>query len=247
MLKHHPIISAVLSIAFVIAVQLFASPQPVFRFMLPAFFLYLGVVTLYNRYYLLKTGQYNHWALVRPALFLICWFGVYLIIPSEFWRGAYLLVGVVVIYLVERLLGNAGEQLLFNQTFITAFAGFMTLTGLSHYFLLPGTLYLFIVFLFVALLSRAAYDFVPESQRIKWVTAFIISLVVTEVFWAFSFLPLHYSALGLLTFNVFYCLWILCYYYLYNHLTTKKVQFQLFLAVLFTIIILAVTPWSILA
>jgi len=82
--------------------------------------------------------------------------------------------------------------------------------------------------------------------RTKWISAVCLGLALTEVFWAASFLPLHYSALGLLAFNVFYCAWTLCYYFLYNHLTVKKVQYHVVLALVFTALIMAVTPWQIL-
>lgn len=242
----HSLISACLSIAFVIVVQVFAAPTPVFRFLLPAFVLYLIVVGGYNYFHLKQRQLYNFWMWLRPLLFIMTWFGVFFIIPSNFWRGVYLLVGVVVIYIVERNLGSHGEQLLFNETLITAFTGLMTLTALSHYFLLPGTLYLAGTFVFITVIVRSSYDLSPQNERTKWISAVVLGLALTEVFWISSFLPLHYSALGLLAFNVFYCAWTLGYYFLYNHLTFKKVQFHVVLALVFTALIMSVTPWRIL-
>jgi hypothetical protein len=242
----HPIISAAISILFIVVVQLFAAPQPVFRFLLPAFIGYLAVVTGYNYVFLRREGHYNVWTLLRPLLFLLGWFGVYFIIPNEFWRGAYLLAGLPAIYLLERTLGNSGEQLLFNETLLMAFTGLFTVTALSHYYLLPGTLYLLIVFALTVFIVRASYELTPQSRQMKWICAICLGFVVAEVFWAASFLPLHYSAASLLIFNVFYCAWTLCYYFLYNHLTTKKIQFHVVLAVLFSVLIVTVTPWRIL-
>lgn len=245
-LLSHPIISGVISVVFVVAVQVFAAPRPVFRFLLPTLIIYLGLVTLYNYYYLKRTTIFNLWLLLRPLLFLLAWFGVFFIIPNDFWRGVYLLAGVPVVYFLERTLGARGEQILFNETLLTAFTGLMTITAFSHYYQLPSTLYLLITFIFMTVIIRASYELTPQTVRVKWVSAVCLGLGLSEVFWATSFLPLHYSALALLTFNVFYCAWTLCYYFLYNHLTTKKVQFHVVLSLVFTAIIAAVTPWRIL-
>lgn len=242
----HPIVSGVLSVGFVIAVQIFASPQPVFRFLLPSFIIYLVIVTFYNYFYLKNRGIVNLWVLVRPVLLIAAWFGTYFIIPNTWWRGVYLLAGAGVIYFTERTLGNQGEQLLFNETVLTAFTGLIAITAFSHYFVLPGAVYLFVTFAATAIIARASYEMTPQSARMKWTIAICLGLALAEVFWAGSFLPLHYSAIGLLLFNVFYCAWTLCYYFLYNHLTPKKIQFHVILAMLFTAVILAVTPWSIL-
>jgi hypothetical protein len=242
----HPIISGIVSVAFVVVVQLFAAPRPIFRFLLPAFLLYLGLVTIYHYIYLKRHGIFNWWLVIRPLLFLSSWFGLFFIIPDSFWRGVFLLVGVPVTYLLERMLGHQGEQLLFNETLLSAFAGLMTVTALSHYYALPSTLYLFAAFVFMLLLIRASFESMPQSKQVKWTSAVCLALALAEVFWAASFLPLHYSALGLLAFNVFYCTWTLCYYFLYNHLTAKKIQFHVILALLFTAVVAAVTPWRIL-
>ncbi len=245
-LPPHPIVSAIISVALVVIVQIFAAPRPIFRFLLPAFLIYLGAVAIYNYVYVKQGGLFNWWLVIRPLLFLGSWFGLFFIIPNSFWRGVFLLIGVPVIYLVERMIGNQGEQLLFNETLLSAFAGLMTITAFSHYYVLPSTLYLFITFAFMILLIRASFESMPQSNQVKWASAVCLALALAEVFWAASFLPLHYSALGLLAFNVFYCTWTLCYYFLYNHLTPKKIQFHVSLALIFTAVIAIVTPWRIL-
>jgi hypothetical protein len=209
--------------------------------------LFVAVITTYNYFYLKRIGLYNFWSLMRIVLFLLGWFGVYFIIPSQFWRGVYLLAGVPLLYLIEQAVGNPGEQLLVNETLLSAFTGFVTLVALSHYYPLSGTLYLLLTFVFTMLLVRTSYELSPQGSRGKWLSAGAIGLIMTEVFWAGSFMPLHYSALGLIVFNVFYCTWTLCYYFLYNHLTAKKAQFHVVLAILFTALIIIITPWRILA
>lgn len=246
LVRHRPIFSGIIGIAFIVVLQVFATPQPVFRFLIPAFIGYLIVVSLYNYVIIRAEHSYSHWMMLRPVLFFLGWFGLYFIIPNEFWRGLFLLASFPVIYVIERMIGHPGEQLLFNETLLTSFAGFMTLTALSHYFPLTGTLYLALIFGFSLALVRSSYDLMPQSPKYKWLYALVLALLMTQLFWVLSFLPLHFSALALLLFNVFVCIWTITYNFLYNHLTRQKVQFQLGMAVLFTLIILAATPWQIL-
>lgn len=246
-MKHHKLISALFSIAFLVIVQLFAAPLPVFRYLLPSFLLYLAILTGYNIWYLKLAGHYNLWWLVRPVLFLSGWFGLFFILPNETWRGLFLLLGLPIIYLVEFLVGNSGQQFLLNETLISAFAIFMALTSFSHTFVtLPFVVYLAICFSATLLLIRASYEAVPRPGPARWYSAAILALLTTEMFWVLSFLPLHFSALGLILFNVFYFCWVLYYYALYDHLNLKQVQYHIVLGIIFTALILVVTPWRIL-
>jgi hypothetical protein len=73
-LTSHTIVSGIISVGFVVIVQIFAAPQPVFRFLLPAFLLFVAVITTYNYFYLKRIGLYNFWSLMRIVLFLLVWF-----------------------------------------------------------------------------------------------------------------------------------------------------------------------------
>ena len=121
----------------------------------------------------------------------------------------------------------------------------LTLFCFSYYFQLPGVLYLLIVFVSVAVVVRSSLELVPHDPIVKWVASLALGLFATELFWAVSFLPLHYSALAIFTFNVLYVLWIIYYHYLYRTLTAKQVQFHLVLALLLALVMLMSTPWSI--
>src|SRR4051812_42465809 len=108
--KAHTIVSAAAAIAFVVVVQIFATPLPVFRFLIPAFLVYLIGIALYNRWYLKREDRFNIWVWLRIPFFLTAWFGIFFLIPSSFGRGAFLLVGVPIIYFFESLVGNTGQQ-----------------------------------------------------------------------------------------------------------------------------------------
>ncbi len=241
--RSHKTVSAVLSISFVVIVQLFAPSQ--LRSLALALGLYLCAFGIYNLLYLSSVKKFNIWLWLRPLLFMIGWIGLLFVIPSFFWRSAFLLSGVPLIYFFEALLGNTGEQLLLNQVLIAAFSLFLSITAFSHYYLLPGMVYLALLFIISLLLIRSSFETVPVSLRMRWSSSVGLSLFVVELFWALQFTPLHYSAVGLLVFNGFYLCWVLYYYNLYHHLTTKKIQFHIVLAIIFTAVILIATPLSI--
>ena len=244
-LRIHLIISAVIAVAFVVIVQVFASPLPVFRFLLPAFLVYLVVVSLYNRWYMRKQNRWNVWVWLRLPMFLASWFGVFFLLPSSFARGLFLLALVPVTFFFESLVGNIGQQLGWNEFLLTLGASLITLFGFSYYFLLPGLVYLMLTFLAVAVIVRSSLELVPHSNIVKWVASLAIGLFALELFWGINFLPLHYTALAVVTFNVLYVVWIVYYHYLYHTLTRKQIQFHLVLAIILTIVIFLSTPWSI--
>lgn len=243
--RAHLIISAVISILFLVVTQVFAAPLPVFRFLVPAFLAFLIAVAGYNRWYLQKKDKWNVWVWLRVPFFLLAWFGLFFLVPSGLGRGLFLLVGLPIIFFFESLVGNTGQQLGWNEFLLTMAALILTLFGFSYYFQLPGVLYLLIVFLSVAIVVRSSLELVPHESMVKWVASLAIGLFATEMFWAISFLPLHYSALAIFTFNILYVLWIIYYHYLYRTLTAKQVQFHLVLALLLALVMLMSTPWSI--
>lgn len=244
--KYHRIISAILSIAFLVVVQIFATPQPIFRYLIPAFVGLLAVFALYNWVYLRSEQKFNWWLWLRPLLFLVSWFGVFFIIPADWLRGLFLLVGLPLVYFIEATTSSVGQQLLFNEVLLTAFCFFMSAAAVVQYFPRFGLWYMVAVFAFTTLLSRASYEFTPLTPRNRWSSSLTIALFSTELFWALNFLPLHYSALAVILFNLFYLCWALYYYSVFNHITPKRVQFHLILAAVFIFVIVVVTPWRIL-
>lgn len=244
--KIHLIVSAVIAILFLVVTQIFASPLPVFRFLVPAFAIYLIAAAVYNRWYLTQNGeQLNMWVWLRFPLFLIAWFGLFFLIPSGLGRGMFLLVSLPILFFFESLVGNMGQQLGWNEFLLTLAALMLSLFGFSYYFQLPGVILLLIVFISVTVVVRSSLELVPHPPLVRWVASLSLGLFATELFWVISFLPLHYSALAIFAFNVLYVLWIIYYHYLYRTLTRKQIQFHLILALILALVMLISTPWSI--
>lgn len=246
MLKYHKFISLLIGLLFLIVLQTFATPEPIFRFLVPAFIGYALLVTLYNKWYLKQIEKYSFWILVRPVLLLLAGFGLFLIIPSDFLRGLFLILTVFVIAFFELILGNFAENLLLNETLIIAFGLFIFFFALFHY--LPGyqTYYLAGIFFSSSLLTRSFYEFTPKSERIKIIGAVTVGLFCSQIYWALNFLQFHFSVLSIVLFNIFYFILILNYYHLFHVLNFKKIQFHLILISLSSLLVVIVTPWQIL-
>lgn len=247
MLKHHKLISFCLALLFLLVLQTFATPVPVFRFLLPAFLLFCGGLALYDRWYLKQVNKYNIWTLLRPVLLLLSLFGLFIIIPSTFIRGLFLIVSVGLITLFQITMDYQAENILLNQTLVIAFGLFFSFFAFYYYF--PGYEPLYLVGLFTgtALLSRSFYELLPKSGQTKQLGALIIGFFCAQIFWALNFLPFHFSVLSVFLFNIFYFCLILNYYHLFHMLNFKKVQFHLFLILACDIVVLLATPWRIIA
>ncbi len=265
MFQKHKIISAVIGVLYAAVLWRLSNPQPVFRIMLPVFLLFCGAVAYYNKKYLLSVQKYNPWILTRSVLQFFSGFAIFFMLPTPVFRGWFLASAAVVIFLAEVNLGNFTENMVINETLLIAFGLLLGLSAAGQFFpdfhqiavhlgrwhllnwqfsLQP--LYLLGVFFVTLLLSRAFYEFVPQPDKTKWVAALALSLFSAELFWAESFLPLHYSAQGLILLCLFYFCLILNYYHLFQTLTVKKIQFHLVLVALAITIVALATPWKIL-
>lgn len=247
MLKYHKLIAFSFGLLFLLMLQKFATPEPVFRYLVPVFLLFTGGVSFYNRWYLKQTGKYNIWILIRPVLLLFSAFGIFLIIPSAAIRGLFLISAVFIITLFEIILGNQAENILLNETLVIAFGLFFTFFAAYHYFPAYQPVYLTGIFFGSSFLSRSFYEFLPKDAAIKLLASVALGFFSSQLFWALNFLPFHFSVLALLLFNAFYLCLILNYYYLFHILNFKKVQFHLFLILVCDAGVLLATPWKVIS
>lgn len=241
----HKIISAVFAIAFAAGVQFLTAGDFVFRYLVPVFLLYLLALTFYNWRYLVAQNQYTLWLLLRVPIFILIWFGLLFILPFGVMRTMFLVLSVPIIFVFETLVANKGQQLGWNM-FLLSLAGLLLgLYGFHFYFPLSGLLYLGLVFVGVAVLVRASVDAVPHDLTVKWFASLVLGLFAAEIFWILQFLPLHFSVLAMMSFIILYLLWAIYYHYLYQSLTRRQIQFNLLLVIIFSIIILISSPWTI--
>ncbi len=243
--SRHKIVSAMFAIAFAAGLQLLTGDQLVFRYLVPALFLFLLGLTFYNWRYLVSQNQYTPWLLVRVPLFVLIWFGLLFIIPFGLLRSAFLVAGVVIMFVFETLVANHGQQLGWNMFLLSLVSLLLGLYGLHFYFPLSGLLYLGLIFMGVTTLVRVSIESVPHEPAVKWFASLVLGLFAAQLFWVLQFLPLHFSILAIMSFIILYLLWAIYYHYLYQSLTRRQIQFNLLLVVIFSIVILISSPWTI--
>lgn len=178
-------------------------------------------------------------------LLLASAFGLFLIIPTEGFRGLYLIITVGLISLGEIILGKEGENILLNETLIIAFGLFLTFSAFYQYIPAYSVIYAIGIFVSSALLARSFYELLPQAGYAKLVGSVTLGLFCTEIFWALNFLPFHFSIQGVLLFNIFYLCLILNYYHQFHNLNLKKIQFHLLLIAACSAVVLLFTPWNI--
>jgi hypothetical protein len=238
----HKVISSVIALAFLVLIQSFSH---VFRFLLPVMALYLVIVMGYNYWYLKKHNFYFFWSWIRPLFFLTAMIGLYFVIPRNMFQGAFLIFAVAIIYFLEMRLLIASEQVLFFETLVTYFGLSLAVFG-NNFYLMPKnfvTLLLLAVITFA--ISRASFDYVPQSNSQKNFFSWFLAFCILEVSWALVFLPFHFTALAVILLNIFYVLWIVIYYYLFHNLTVKKISFHVLFSAILILLILISTPWRI--
>lgn len=253
MFKYHKLTSLLIGLLFLAVLQTFSKPVPVFRFLISAFVFYILAVAWYNKKYLQSTGKYSFWAIIRPMLLAGAGLGIFFFLPSEGLRNLFLLVSVGLIFSFEIFLGNFSENFLVSEILVVAFGLFLTLFGLDFYFPGVGTaatrqysfqpLYALGIFLSVCLLARSLYEYTPLDTLQKNLSAVVMGLFSTQIFWALGFLPLHYTAAAFLLLNFMYIGLMLHYYHLFNNLNPKKIYFHAGLFLVCASLVFLTTPW----
>lgn len=237
---NHKLVSAVLALLFLILVQSF---NGVFRFLLGAMFLYTAALMAYNYWYLHQHNFYTFWSFLRPLFFLGSIIGIYFVLPAGFIRGFFVIVATILIFVFELGLLSATEQVIFLETLFSYFG--LVLAAFAYtFFLLPKSWIMLLVFFFLTfLVARASFEYIPQPAQKKNFFSWLIALAVLELSWTLLFIPLHFSVLAIILFNVFYLLWIIVYYYMFHNLTSKKVGFHLVFSAFLIILALISTPW----
>ena len=245
--KYHNYIAVAINVSFLILLQEFSYPRPVFRFLIPIFFLFAAIISLYHYWYLRKIEKFNLWTLIRPVLYYASAFSLFIIITPDFLKGLFLISAVALGFVFEIFMGKFAENVVLNETLLVAFGMFMSVFAYALYYA-PAflTWYLAIIFVGSFLSIRSLYEFIPNINGSRLTASVAIALFMTQIFWTLTFLPLHYSADAIILFNAFYFCVILNYYYAFNNLNTRKFQLHFFIFMGINIFILVVTPWKIL-
>src|SRR3989344_1247975 len=205
----HKLVSSILALLFLVIIQ---SLNDVFRYLLAGMVIYLAIVMGYNYWYLKSRNFFTFWAWLRPLYFVGALSAAYLVIPETGMRGFFVIFGTIGIFLLELSLLSASEQVVFLETLFSYFAIVVAIFNFN-FSLLPGTwLILILSFLATFLITRSSLEYIPQPNLKKNFFSWLVALCILEVSWSLLFLPLHFTILAAVLFNLFYLLWIVVYY-----------------------------------
>ncbi len=208
---------------------------------------------------ILLFSQLNYWIdflsfLILPLFLSISIFFFLLLIPQTFFRHLIIFFGVFVIYLYFRNLyyyfHKKQEYKVNSLENISLYANILT------FFLLSSSFFAFIIFLnsriWIIMLWLLLFGSTLIYQ-LFWISKvelkknlfylIIIVLIVEELFWSITLLPLDYYSKGILLSLVYYTVIGLSKYKLDDNLTSKIVKRYLFISIASIVLILFTAKW----
>jgi hypothetical protein len=228
-----------------VVLQKYAAPMPVFRFLVPAFVVFMLLLAIYNYYYLHFLQKYNFWIWLRPLLLTLSIFGVFSSVPNSTFRGLTVTFGALLLILFQTMLGKYSENIQLNETLLIVFGFFTALSAADYYF--PNLLFVYVIMIFLStfITSRSFFELIPQNPNTKIIISLVLGFFACELFWTESFLPFPFSSLALILLSLYYFCLILSYYQFFNILSYQKIKFHLWLIIVCVVSVLLATPWSI--
>lgn len=235
----HKRVSGLAALSFLIIIQ---AAGGVFRYLFFLIALLTILLLAYNTWHLLRNKIFTIWNLVRMFFFIISLVSIYFIVPNDILKELFLLFSSLLFYFIELNIKVFSEQLIFLETLLSYFGFSLGIFALIFYFLTKSTFILLLICLGTYFISRSSLDYIPQSPQKKNFYALLISLAILEIGWSLLLLPFHFTALAVIMFNVFYVLWIIVYYHLFNNLSLKKVSFHVIFSSILIILTFLSTP-----
>ena len=243
--KYHKYISVGFSLVFVFLVQQFPVNKPIFRIFVLVIAIFLSLLFFYNKRFLEKQNKYRPLMAFAPVLFYSACVCMFFFLPNDFLKKLFLILIVPFGSFYEFFLGNYAESLVLSLNLFSAFFLFSAWSFANFNFPKYYPIYLCGVFFSAWIISRSFFEFLPHTNKVKNLVAVVLGLLCCEVYWAENFLPLYPGVLGFLLFNFFYFVLLMSYYYLFQVLNFKKIQFHLGLIALTTLLVFLATPLSV--
>lgn len=237
---HKNLISAVIALAFLVFMQ---TLNGVFRYLIPVAFLYSAIVLAYNYWYLKKNHFFSFWSWLRPLYLIAALVGLYFVLPPNFSRSFLVLFSVAALFFTERGIIVASEQGVFLETLFSYFGLSLGIFGLNNYLLPVNSSILIIFAITTFMVARSSFDYIPQPVDKKNFYAGLLGLSILEMVWALIFSPFHFTINAVIIFNIFYVLWIIIYYHLFQNLSVKKISFHVVFAGILIALSILSTPW----
>lgn len=178
--------------------------------------------------------------LLLPILFLAAAGSTYAMLNYEAIRIWFLVAGCLAFYFLEIKLGQE-SHFLQGLFLLSAFGLFVTLFAADFYFRI-NQIWMFAAGYFVAWLlitqGLAGFELPAKKYFVQ-----LIALIVAQTALGLSLWPTHFAASGAVLFLIFYLLWIFAVSAFFGKLSRTKIYWQLGLAAIALLAILATTPW----
>jgi hypothetical protein len=248
LIKYHFWFSLAVGVLFLVVLQTAVNPSFSFaRFMPWLFALEIGAF-FYNKAYLKAISQYTLWKAMRIPLLIFAGACLFVVMPTPFLRGWFLLAGVGIVAFFQSVIGSFSENFLLSEILFSAFAVFLGGGGFAFLYTPQNRFYVAIaVFFYVILLSRCFFEYAPVSDKTKLVASMGVGLLASEMFWVTGFLPQHFSAIAVLLAALYNLSLVVNFHFFFNNLDLKKVQFHILFSAACIILVFLFTPWRILS
>jgi hypothetical protein len=162
--------------------------------------------------------------LLLPVLYLLGIGSIYAAITGSSLRMVFLIFAAIVFYGIEIQLGRE-SHFLQNVYLFSVFAIFLGLYALQFYFHL--NLIWMIVLVFALSYLLILQGFAGFSLPVKKYFSFLVALTCAEAAWGLALWPTYYVVNAVVTFAIFYLLWIFSFSAFFGKLTKSKIIWQL--------------------
>lgn len=179
--------------------------------------------------------------LFLPCLYLLGMGSAYVAITHPTLRTIFLVLACLVFYLIQMQLGRE-SHFLQNVFLFSAFTIYVGVYALQLYFHLGYVWMTLLVFAVTYLLI--IQGFAGFLLPVKKYFSFLIAFVCAQIAWGLSLWPTYYVVNALITFSVFYVLWIFSFSAFFGKLSKNKIYWQLSLIGLLILVVLATTDFK---
>ena len=186
-----------------------------------------------------KTGwSWSH--LLLPGLFILGVACIFVVITSPTLRIIFLLVSSLMFYILENQLGRESH---FLQN-IYLFSVFAILVGVyAFHFYFHFAFYWLVLMVFIATYLFIVQGFAGFSLPAKKYFYFLTALVCAEVAWGLSLWPTYFLVNAVVTFCIYYILWLFAFSTFFGKLTASKIYLQLTLVIIVLALTLSSAAW----
>jgi hypothetical protein len=179
--------------------------------------------------------------LLLPCFYLVGIASIYAVITDNSWSVVFLVLAVIVFYFLEMDLGHE-SHFLQNIFLFSVFAIYIGLYALQFYFHLSFVWIVLLIFLSSYLLI--IQGFAGFSLPVKKYFSLLISLVCAQVALGLFLWPTYYLVNAVITFIIFYLLWIFSFSAFFGKLSRNKIYWQLSLAIIVLGLVLVTTSFK---